>query len=237
MRNIILHHHIFKNAGSSFSAILDNNFGRAHAKVDAVEPWGVLDRDGVINYLLKNPEVRAISSHTSRLLPESIGDIRFHQMYFLRHPIDRVGSVYSFERRQPVGSPSMGSKIARTRGIKEYVTWRLAKGNGAVIRNFQVVFLAGRETDMRTAEATLEDFKVAIDRLSEFAHFGLVEYFEDSLSRFKKYYEHELAGKFDIQSSHQNKSPDRANKVEERLEILKRELGKQLYDELVEKNE
>ena len=235
MRDIVFHYHIFKNAGSSFSSILDNNFGCGHLNIEASVPWEVLPQFEVVKFVHANPQMKAISSHTARLPPEETSGVRFHPMLFLRHPIDRIGSVYSFECRQPTDSPSIGAKIARESGIKEYVAWRLKRGNGAVIRNFQVVFISGRQQDMRCAEATKEDFKLALERIGQMKTFGLVECFYDSLVNFRNYFERQV-GPFDIKITHKNESPDREDLLEVRIEVLKQALGAELYDELIEKN-
>lgn len=156
-------------------------------------------------------------------------------MLFLRHPLDRVGSVYSFERRQPSDSPSIGAKIARESGLSEYVKWRLTKGNGAVIRNFQVALISGRELDMRYAEATVDDLQLAMEQITKMKTFGLVEFFQESLLKFQKYYEG-VIGSFDIQFTKQNKSADRGDQLDLRLEALRNGMGATLYQELIEKN-
>ena len=33
-RNVLLHYHIFKNAGTTFERVLDENYGDAHIKFD-----------------------------------------------------------------------------------------------------------------------------------------------------------------------------------------------------------
>jgi len=235
MRDIVFHHHIFKNAGSSFSSILDNNFGCSHVTIESPVPWEVLPQGEVTRFVQDNPQIKAVSSHTARLLPKEASGVKFHPMLFLRHPLDRVGSVYSFERRQPIDSPSIGAKIARESGIKEYVAWRLKKGNGAVVKNFQVVFISGRELDMRCAEATKDDFELALERIAQMKVFGLVEYFHDSLLNFRNYFEREV-GIFEIQDTHQNQRPDREGPLETRIETLRQALGNELYEELIEKN-
>lgn len=156
-------------------------------------------------------------------------------MLFLRHPIDRVGSVYSFESRQPGNSPSPGAQIARTSSIREYVSWRLKKGNGAVIRNFQVSFISGREMDMRYAEAVRDDLVRAIEQIDQMKIFGLVEFFEASVHAFKKEYKGVMEP-FEIQPAHYNQSEGRETELEARIKKLKQELGSALYAELLEKN-
>src|SRR6185436_4650555 len=153
----------------------------------------------------------------------------------LRHPIDRAGSVYSFEHRQAMDSPSLGVKIAIAQDLAGYVRWRLTEGNGAVIKNFHTVVLAGREKDMRTATASYRDLEIAKEWLKSVPFFGLVESFDTSLSRMRSY----LAQYFgDINPSFviQNSSPDRKDTMQARLQEIEEMLGPSLYSELIDKN-
>lgn len=88
---------------------------------------------------------------------------------------------------------------------------------------------------MRTANATKEDLKTALERLLAFDFFGIVEQFDESIMRMKSYLSHSF-GKINTSYSIQNKSQGRKVTLTERLEDLKNDLGPALYDELIEKN-
>jgi hypothetical protein len=236
MRHVIIHYHIFKNAGSTIDSILNRNFNSQCGSIEGRNPWDTVSPDAVLNYARANPAMKAVSSHQARLPVPAAADLVVHPLLVLRHPIDRVGSVYSFERRQPPDSPSLGVKIAQTHDLAGYVRWRLTEGNGCVIRNFQTVHLSGRENDMRTARATDHDLTVALDRLSQLAYFGVVELFEESMCKLNYY----LAAHFDnMDLSHDviNQSPERKESLEERLQQIANALGPDLHQELQEKNE
>lgn len=235
MRQIIVHYHIFKNAGSTVDDILTRNFPDAWGAIEGAYPWDTVARQTLLEYALANPALRAISSHQARLPAPVHPGIEFFPLVFLRHPIDRVGSVYSFERRQPADSPGLGVPIARSQDLAGYARWRLADGNGAVIRNCQTVHLAGRERDMRTAVATDDDLRVAKQRLAELPFFGIVESFGESLKRMKAYLEHHL-GPLDWGHTVHNRSPERKATLDERIAELQSTLGPGLYAELLEKN-
>lgn len=236
MRNIIIHYHIFKNAGSTIDAILKNNFGARCGSTEGPNPWDTLCADDILKYALSNPDMVAISSHQARLpLPKS-RDLAFHPILFLRHPLDRAGSVYAFERRQPINSPGLGIKVAHEKDFAGYVKWRLSDGNGAVIKNFQTVFLSGQQNDMRVATATDTDLRAALDTVSQLPFFGVVEHFDDSLIRMKNYLSHYFQN-ININYSIANKSIERKNTLQQRLEDMKLKLGSDLYQELLDKNE
>jgi hypothetical protein len=65
--HIIVHYHIFKNAGSTVDAILRNNFGEACGKYEGNELAAVVKPEQLLKYVLENPHLKVISSHNARL--------------------------------------------------------------------------------------------------------------------------------------------------------------------------
>jgi len=235
-RVVILHYHIFKNAGSTLDSILVQTFGSQVMGLEGKAPWETLEAAHVSELLRKKPTLKVITSHQLRLpLPEVPNRI-FLPIIFLRHPIDRVGSVYSFERNSSAGQQSPGVKVAHENDLAGYVKWRLRDPEGgAVIHNFQTVHLAGREKDMRFALGTASDLKTAMDRLAELRFFGLVERFTESIQRLKTYlagYNINLVDSYSVR----NKSRDRKSTLSERIEEIKAQLKPDLWAELLEKN-
>lgn len=234
-RHIIFHHHIFKNAGSTVDQILKKNFKELWQEVEGEHPWSTLDSSYVLEFCKKNPELIAISSHQARWPLPNTSDIHFHPLLFLRHPLDRVGSVYAFEKRQPTTSQSLGARVARENDFEGYVRWRLADGNGAVIKNFQTIFLSGRLKDMRSAVASKEDLISALEHLEQLPTYGIVENFADSIARMGE----NLGTQFenlDFSYSIENKSNERKADLKDRIADIKDNLSPGLYQELLEKN-
>jgi hypothetical protein len=235
MRHIIIHYHIFKNAGSTVDSILRNNFGDRCHNIEAANPWDTLGSYALLKHAEDNPSLEALSSHHARLPVPDSPDLVFHPLIFLRHPIDRAGSVYAFERRQRISSPSLGVKIAHENDFAGYVKWRLSKGHGAVIKNFQTVHLSAREGDMRVAVATDNDPKVALETISRVPFFGIVEFFDDSIARMSKYLSQHFRP-LHLNYFVTNRSTKRKNTIQERLDDVQIMLGPDLYQELLEKN-
>jgi hypothetical protein len=235
MRHIIVHYHIFKNAGSTIDVILQNRFAGLWGSIEGSYPWDTLSRDAILQYALAHPTLKAISSHHARLPVPDDSNLVFYPLIFLRHPIDRLGSVYSFERREPKDSASLGVKIARENDFAGYVKWRLSEGNGAVIKNFQTIHISGREKDMRTAAASDSDLKDAMERISHLPFFGIVELFDDSIARMKSYLAPHI-GQIDTNYAVVNRSPERKTTLQERLDEIEDALGKSLYQEVLDKN-
>jgi hypothetical protein len=117
-----------------------------------------------------------------------------------------------------------------------YVKWRLTKSNGCFIRNFQTVYLASREKDMKIAEETIDDLKIALERINIPEFVGMVEFFIESIARLKVYLYRTFSG-IDTFFMASNKSNygDRKWSIEERIEEIRLALGSNLYYKLIKK--
>lgn len=235
-RQIVVHYHIFKNAGTT----VDTIFKRALAPgaiggIEGPHPWSTLDRPALMAFIEQNPGLRYITSHQARLPAPEMPGVEVYPILFLRHPIDRVGSVYEYERKLPPSDRSIGAPIARGRSLAGYVHWRLQEGNGSVIRNFQVIHLAGRMTDMRYAIANDEDYELACARVARLPFFGLVDQFEASF-RLMARYVRDLGIHLTDNYTTENRSAARKTTLDERINDIRAELGDTLYNELIDKN-
>lgn len=235
MRQVIIHYHIFKNAGSTIDSIFRRKFKNGYASIDGNTPGGTLDAQYLLHYVETHPKVKVISSHQCRPPAPVSNSINFHPILFLRHPIDRVGSVYLFEKNQPANDSDSNTIMAQKNDLAGYVKWRLAENNGAVIKNFQTIYLAGREKEMKSARATRTDLETAIERLTKLDFFGIVELFDESVTQMKKYLSKPF-GMINTAYSVQNKSQGRKPTLAERLEDLRNSLSSTLFDELIDKN-
>ena len=50
MRHVIVHYHIFKNAGSTVDSVLKNNFGDRCGSIEGRNPWDTLCPDDILKY-------------------------------------------------------------------------------------------------------------------------------------------------------------------------------------------
>lgn len=236
MRTVLVHYHLFKNAGTTVDSILNRNFpGEAHGHLEGPYPWSTVSPTQILDYALSNPQLRVISSHQARLPLPQHPAITFLPILFLRHPIDRFASVYEFERRQPADSLSPSVAIARNGGLAAFGNWAVTREATAVCRNFQVAHLAGAQSDMRDARATHNDYLQALAHLESLPFFGMVESFEESLASLQEFVRPYI-GELNIDFSIENFSPGRKATLESRLEHIESELGAPLYRELLEHN-
>ena len=180
-RHIIVHVHIFKNGGTTFDYALEKNFGEGF--VDHRDDQQM--RQGKMEYLLKylrdNPRVVAISSHVIHFPLVSQDEFEFIPVYFLRHPIERVRSVYTFECKQ---SPeiSLGAKMANSLSYEEYMQWRLGESSPPAIRNIQTIFLSGMSAGSKAMD---EKFQSAQATLNSNALIGIVDRYDESMIVFE----------------------------------------------------
>ena len=96
-RAVICHYHIYKNSGTSFSKLLEANFGERHINFDGPLAGFQINQDQLAEIVENNPEVVSISSHQIYLPAPSTLNIRFIPVVFLRHPLMRIRSIFLFE--------------------------------------------------------------------------------------------------------------------------------------------
>ncbi len=104
-RIIIAHGHIFKNAGTTFDYSLERNFGKRFVDHRDDAPMRKKGSKYLKNYLKENKHLQAISSHHMCYPFPNLPETKIIPAYFFRHPIERIRSVYNFERKQKSGTP------------------------------------------------------------------------------------------------------------------------------------
>src|SRR5260370_39020588 len=89
-RQVILHYHIFKNAGTTVEPILKNNFRARFARFDSDDYNSTVSNESLLEFLAVHSDVVAITSH--HLRPPKPLDDHFvvHDILFLRHPVARL---------------------------------------------------------------------------------------------------------------------------------------------------
>lgn len=98
MRTVILHYHIYKNAGTSFDHVLTHNFGDRHELFDGPFPFFTIDQEQLDRIIMRRPQAVAFSSHQIVLPPPSSLDYQAVSAIFLRNPFLRIASIYRFKR-------------------------------------------------------------------------------------------------------------------------------------------
>jgi Sulfotransferase family len=118
-RQVILHYHIFKNAGTTVESILKDNFRARFARFDSDDYNSTISNDRLLEFLAGHPEVVAISSHHLRP-PKPVDDrFVFHDMLFVRHPVARLWSIYEFYRRTDLETDPLAA-VAKASSAQEF---------------------------------------------------------------------------------------------------------------------
>ena len=178
MRNVLVHAHIFKNAGTTFDYSLKRSFGEGF--VDHRDDRAFLDGRNayLLEYLHANPVARALSSHSLHFRITGSDDLAVFPVYFLRHPLARVWSVYNFEKQQ-TGVNTEGARRAKEMDLNSYVDWYMEETSPATIRNIHAIFLSGTGP---SPDHMADKFAGASEYLaSGECQFALVERYDDSM--------------------------------------------------------
>jgi len=234
-RVILFHFHFFKNAGSAVDYILEKNFGDRFVKKE-FKLWPYYENiKEVIKWIENESDAVAFSSHTARLFDSTLLErrgIKIIPIIFVRHPIIRIHSAYHYERKQ-VDIFRPGPVIARNTDFKGYVEIRLAIPRQEFnVSNFHVFRLA----DMLHGEKNMKPLEKALIALKRLPFIGLVEEFEKSMTKLEETVrEYFPEFKASVIRTNVQFSPDMP--LEERLKIIKNEVGKDFYKKLMEINE
>ena len=174
---ILIHYHIFKNAGSSFEWALEHTFGQGYCSLDSSSPHGFVSARDLTEFASRHPEIYAISSHQAAPPAPKIRGREVLTSILIRDPIARIRSIYSFERAQQ--APTPGAIKAKELGFKEYVEWRL-KTSPAMLCNYQVHFCS-RQIKTRGGIPGRKELEMAIANLDSISVVGTVARYDEWL--------------------------------------------------------
>lgn len=232
-RPILVHYHIFKNAGCSVDASLKASFGGDWVEFEGSHAHDIQPAARLAAFLQANPAVRAVSSHLARPPLPWEGCL---PVVFLRHPLLRTRSVYEFTRRDPT---QPFAEAARENGFAGYIQWALRRERGSVvIRNYQVVHLSQaswRCENILDAEAGRSDLEEAKALLTGWGMAGIVETYALSAQMFQSLYGPRVPG-LDFKARHVNATSLEPGSIEEQIEQCGKLLGTTLRDDFMESN-
>lgn len=227
-RNVIIHYHLYKNAGSSVDKNLQNIFGGV-AWIKWEGDGGRASPSALAELIKTRPEVCAISSHVADICPPVITGIKIFPIIFLRHPLARVSSVYHFERGQQ--KDVLSANQAKKLDFKSYVEWRLS--SDFQFKNFQTRRLAAWASSPE--DRALPILTRALKALSELPFFGLVERFGESIACLEEWLKPYFMN-FKCQSLRTNSTSESDASLEDNLNKLREQLGEALYFKLIQEN-
>lgn len=231
-RFVIVHYHIFKNGGSTIEAILQREFGDRFATLHGPDDNSILTGDDLAVFLRAHPGISAVSSHHLRYpWPAMPGTIVF-DCCFLRHPLDRLVSVYTYFRGIDSSDPLC--RRARRQTPRDFLNQTLQE-SPHLVSDVQVTQLASGGAFTRPANE--RDLDRATQVFCDMALPGLVNMFNESLVAVEYFLRPSFPG-IRLDHSPRNVSrPEtlpRMHKLEDRLVAL---WGPDLYADLVRLNQ
>lgn len=232
--HVLVHYHIFKNAGSSIDACLQHSFGTRWGSFEGSHAHAIQSSSQLQQFINSQPDLVAISSHLTRPpLPHE----NCLPIVFIRHPLLRAYSVYKFTRSD---STQPFADAAQNAGFPEYIEWGLSKQPGSiVIRDYQVVHLSEaswRGGNILKTVANKSDLDEACVLLSSWGMAGVVEQFQLSVQTYQAMYG-PLVPNLELAPRWENATCQQDISLHERVAGLREILGDTLYEDFMAANQ
>lgn len=231
IRPVVLHFHLFKNAGTSVDEILKRNFGSAWSEVEGPNNKR-LDSGPLVEFIRSHPGLKAVSSHTAVVTLPKVDDLKIIPICFIRHPIDRIRSVYDFERLQKATTP--GSIQAKKGSFRDYVDWRLANPPSWQVCNFHAFRLKDYYKYTHPMEQELVQRR-GLRAGRNIPWLGLVEQFDQSMEAYAQTIREHFP-KFKTYPANANRTTAPTQSLQSNLGAFQDRIGMQAYAELEEMN-
>lgn len=230
-RAVIVHYHLFKNAGTSIEKLLRDSLGDAWASWDKPESGAKISGADMQAWLEAHPQIKAVSSH--QLVPPSpTGDFNITPIVFLREPLSRVRSAWLFEWQKQLG-------LDEPKGpLTQYIEEKFKQQNTSVIANFQVSRLSNTQYDnvkQRLHRYNHELLPAACRFIDSLPFVGLVDRFSESLFMMESVVA-DCFPQLVVREHRENVTESSQASVEDKIERLRRDIGNDLFDELCIRN-
>lgn len=229
-RNVIVHYHIFKNAGSSVDQLLKKNFADHWTAFDGETPGSIIPTSELEKIIESQPQMVAFSSHQI-VPPLPQVDANVYPIVFLRDPIDRIKSAYLFEWQKQLGlEQPKGSFV-------EFVKQKFTHKRKSSIEEFQTIRLSNNSLDKFDSESfsDQEMFERACDFITSLSFVGIVDDFDRS-NALLAYYLGEAFPDFEMSNVKANVLQDITLAQSVKRQRIKEELGDELFETIVERN-
>jgi hypothetical protein len=223
-RIFLLHYHFFKNAGTSLDSLLQKAFP---AQWDEREFVGsrIEMESQALKWISDSPETVCFSTHTYIGPPPRSENWLCIPLVFIRHPLDRIASVYEYERNQ--NAPGYGPEMAKRLKLEEFVRERNLIDSQ--VKNFhlnRLSTIAGVEPDTRSVAAFLDSLPFV----------GVVDQFEASTNRLAEILRIKKMNLLTAGTAFENVNRDVFASLDARLEALRVEVGDEFYQYLKNSN-
>lgn len=233
MRKVILHYHLFKNAGTSIDRALGEAFGDRWLSHDRSDPGAKIPPVEMERFILDHPDAIAFSSHQV-VPPLPARHVKVLPIVLLRHPIDRAYSAYLFDSR-----PQQGRALP-TVTFEDYLAQSFKVRRGNAIEDCQTLQLANREYERWIPSSELDDEEALANAqgfLREIRYFGIVDQYDRSLGILNRRLAADFPG-LSLPSYRENVGEAQAElPIGARVERVRSELSSGAFEELTRRNQ
>lgn len=230
-RFILLHYHIFKNAGSTIDWILDKNFPNSVERLEAQDAGEFVTHQEIFEFLEQHPQVSALTSHTFKL-PSPIHPVfKFIEICLVRHPLDRLQSMYYYFRK--ITDAGLNSIKAKSFSLHDFLAWLIESQPFMTMNSQTCIFATGGDYFFPPSQSQL---LTAIDRMREIKFLGIVDRFDESMV-VAEFFLKPVFRSLDLSYVAQNESRNRTPGLKDRLHEMRSLCGKDLWNELCKRNE
>ena len=229
VRHIVVHYHLFRNGGHVIDRILEKNFGDNLIHLNSRNPDGTVTGSDLLRCVREHREVKAVSSLHLRPPRPQVEDFVFFDIFFIRHPLDRICAMYDGLRNRNC-SGSLAEIAKKDLG---YFTGELLADYPHLINNAQVNYLANGGIYFRPPKNS--DLQKAVDMLEQAALPGVTHRIGISLAMAESYFRPAFPTIDFSYVSPTPRLPDDA--LQARVERVKAACSPVTYDKLLEMNQ
>jgi len=229
-RNVIVHYHLFKNAGTSVDHLLKKNFGEQWHGFDGESPGQIITTEELQQTIAKHTDKVAFSSHQIvPPLPEIDGNV--FPIVFLRDPIDRIKSAYLFEWKKQLGLEAPKAELS------EYVLEKFKFQRKSSIEEFQTIRLSNCDIEAFVSRSFDDDemLEKACEFISSLPFVGIVDEFDSSMDLLSRYLGSGFP-EFQVSEVKANVLQDVSTPIIDKQKKIQQELGDDLYEEIQARN-
>ena len=179
MRYVILHHHIFKNAGTSLDSALSRSFGDSFATLE-IDGAHVVQSDELFGLLERKANLKAVSSHAFHgqdfRSEEHSKRYLFFDFAMIRRPMSRFLSIYKHYQRMSSNDPLC---VSASRGTaREFYDYAINR-HPHLVNDPQVLIFANHGVYSRPQGA--DDLSRAWQRLKAFSLVAPIERYDEAM--------------------------------------------------------
>lgn len=106
--------------------ILEKNFWQSMASLSGGGPSSTVTNADLLSFLDSHPQISVVSSYHLRPPKPQVDSFVFFDIFLLRHPLDRLYSVYKYHKQRRGAEDPLG-RLASTSGLGDFVQQLIAK--------------------------------------------------------------------------------------------------------------